>query len=284
MESPSEFTLVKRGRMDKTQVRDRMLQAATSEIERSGLTVSLDHISFEAVIHAADVPRSAAYRVWPTKEEFFDDLLRHLASERWPGTSALSEEYFDEALRTALEHEDEFVTAEGRRRALHAAARVGIQRDADHLATTSAWRNYVAITATVMSLPSNDDLRKELEYELHESEDQIVSRFADHYRHLSRLVGFRLRPEFHNDYSIMATLGAAIVEGITLRQFVSPAISNRQYVLDAFETGVKESWSLAAFACTAVFDQMFEEDPEYDEGQAKQLSDLARKFLASKER
>ena len=57
----------------------RMLQAAMAMVHRTGLTVSLDHISFEDVIRDADVSRSSVYRRWPYKDLFFSDLVRELA-------------------------------------------------------------------------------------------------------------------------------------------------------------------------------------------------------------
>jgi AcrR family transcriptional regulator len=52
-----------------------MLDAAGAMIGRTGLTVSLEHLSFEDVIHQAGVARSAVYRRWPYKDLFFSDLL-----------------------------------------------------------------------------------------------------------------------------------------------------------------------------------------------------------------
>jgi AcrR family transcriptional regulator len=56
-----------------------MLKAAVAMVNRTGLTVSLDHISFEDVIRDADVSRSAVYRRWPYKDLFFSDLVKELA-------------------------------------------------------------------------------------------------------------------------------------------------------------------------------------------------------------
>jgi AcrR family transcriptional regulator len=57
----------------------RMLKAAVAMVNRTGLTVSLDHISFEDVIRDADVSCSAVYRRWPYKDLFFSDLVKELA-------------------------------------------------------------------------------------------------------------------------------------------------------------------------------------------------------------
>ena len=52
-----------------------MLAAAVAMVHRTGLTVSLDHISFEDIIRDADVSRSAVYRRWPYKDLFFSELI-----------------------------------------------------------------------------------------------------------------------------------------------------------------------------------------------------------------
>jgi AcrR family transcriptional regulator len=61
-----------------------MLRAAMAMVNRTGLTVSLDHISFEDVIRDADVSRSAVYRRWPFKDLFFSDLVKELAANATP--------------------------------------------------------------------------------------------------------------------------------------------------------------------------------------------------------
>src|SRR5690348_15859153 len=61
-----------------------MLRAAVAMVHRAGLTVSLEHISFEDVIRDADVSRSAAYRHWTYKDQFYSDLSDDLAKEGAP--------------------------------------------------------------------------------------------------------------------------------------------------------------------------------------------------------
>ena len=58
-------------RLSDDETGQRMLAAAVAMVHRTGLTVSLDHISFEDVIRDADVSRSAVYRRWPYKDLFY---------------------------------------------------------------------------------------------------------------------------------------------------------------------------------------------------------------------
>ena len=55
-----------------------MLESAAAMVNQAGLTVSLDHLSFEDLIRDARVSRSAVYRRWPYKDLFFSDLLKEL--------------------------------------------------------------------------------------------------------------------------------------------------------------------------------------------------------------
>jgi hypothetical protein len=55
-------------------------------VNRTGLTVSLEHLSVEDVIREAGVARSAVYRRWPYpyKDLFLSDLANELAKAAIP--------------------------------------------------------------------------------------------------------------------------------------------------------------------------------------------------------
>src|ERR1700761_7275928 len=75
-------------RLSDSETERRMLNAALAIVSRSGLTVSLDHLSFEDIIRDADVSRSAVYRRWPYKDLFFSDLVKQLALDAAPDVAA----------------------------------------------------------------------------------------------------------------------------------------------------------------------------------------------------
>ena len=89
VDSRAPTGLARRGhRLPEDETEQRMLRAALAMVNRNGLTVSLEHISFEDVIREADVSRSSAYRRWPRKDLFFGNLVLELAGNPAPGIFA----------------------------------------------------------------------------------------------------------------------------------------------------------------------------------------------------
>src|SRR5665811_621178 len=82
-QAPTGFARRSR-RLSDHETEQRVLHAAMAMVNRTGLTVSLDHISFEDVIRDADVSRSSVYRRWPYKDLFFSDLVKELAKDATP--------------------------------------------------------------------------------------------------------------------------------------------------------------------------------------------------------
>lgn len=251
-----------RRKVDDADVRSQMLQVAVDYIRQEGLTVSLDHLSYELIIQAAAVPRSAAYRLWKKKEDFFADLLQVVAAGRWSGTAVFDQEVVRAALEAALVYSAELDTPEGRKRALLNAARVGIQHEFEHLRSSTDWQTYVSLSATVMSLPDSE-LKSTLLDNIADSEREHTVRAAEFYATLGRLAGFRIKGEFGGDFCVMASVVTSVVEGFALRSLGTPHLHSRQYILNAFELGRDVDWSMPALACISAIELLLEEDPEY---------------------
>lgn len=163
----------RRGRIGEAAVRERMLHAGAAQVARSGLTVSLAHLRYEDVIREAGVPRSAGYRAWSSKEAFFDDLVIEIAGESWAGTAAFGPEVVDRALQVLLSHIDELATPEGRRAAWIDVARTAARANVEAMGHRQEWRTYIAIQATILSLPDGD-LRRRVEEALRRSEEAFT--------------------------------------------------------------------------------------------------------------
>lgn len=248
----------RRRRLSDAETAARMLQAATAMVSRSGLTVSLEHLSFEDVIREAGVARSAAYRRWPYKDLFFGDLLKELARAVELAEVAGRE---SQALvaRVAAEHLDWLETPATRRRLLAELLRLGAAHDFELLAASPAWRSYLALHATVQSLPDGE-LRAEVSAALSESERGFIRRVAASWGRVAGLLGYRVRADAGVSLDTVAALASASLRGLTLLAAATPDLATQPVTADPLGTGPAE-WTPAALGVAGVAATAFEADP-----------------------
>ena len=143
-------------RLSDQETERRMLGAALAVVSRTGLTVSLDHLSFEDIIRDADVSRSAVYRRWPYKDLFFSDLVKQLALDAAPGVVADELELMKQI---AAARADWLETPELRRRLLPEIFRQLSLLNYQAISDSPGWRTYIALHATFLSLADGDAAR-----------------------------------------------------------------------------------------------------------------------------
>jgi AcrR family transcriptional regulator len=154
-QAPTGFARRSR-RLTDQKTEQRMLQAAVAMVNRTGLTVSLDHLSFEDIIRDADVARSALYRRWPYKDLFFSDLVKELARDATP---TIVNDELALMRRVVAEHLDWLETPELRHSLVIELFRRLALFDFQTLHGSAGRRTYIALHATVMSL-TEGQLRK----------------------------------------------------------------------------------------------------------------------------
>jgi len=270
--------LARRGRrLSDHETQDRMLQAARAMVNRTGLTVSLDHISFEDVIRDADVSRSAAYRHWPHKDLFFSDLVKDLAATATP--TIVSDE-LDLIRRVVAERQDWLDTAELRHRLVTELFRRLSLLDFDTLYGSAGWRTYLALHATFLSI-ADGDLRDQVQAVLSQSEREHMARIAQAWQLLTTLLGYRLRPGSGVTFETIATLLSATMRGLVLTALSIPDIGTRRMPASPFGAPVSQEWSLPALGLGAVASAFLEPDPatQWDDkrraGIRRTLADLS---------
>ncbi|MFI6392270.1 TetR/AcrR family transcriptional regulator [Nonomuraea sp. NPDC050547] len=247
----------RRRRLSDAETERLMLRAALDMVGRAGLTVSLEHISFEEVIREAGVARSAVYRRWPYKDLFFSDLLKELAKGETPalagdGPAALA------AVRRVVGAHAEWRRDPGLRLALAGEALRGLAwQEFEGFHRSAEWRTYLALHATFLSLPDGG-LRQEVCEALAASERALTARLAAFYREAAGLFGLRLRPGA--TYESVAAMAGATVRGLVLMTPADPGVLTRRIMASPFGAPEPAEWSEPALAVAAVILAFFEAD------------------------
>jgi AcrR family transcriptional regulator len=253
----------RRPRLSDQETEARMLHTAIEIIDRSGLTVSLDHISFEAVIQRAAVSRSAAYRRWPYKDLFFSDLLKELAKAARTAAVAGFETTFLLFRDTALAHLDWLETPEGRNNLLLELIRLGALNDFETMFGSTEWRTYLALHATFLSV-ADDDLRHDLQTALAQSERAFITRIARGWEQLAGMFGYRLRAEFDATFETVATLASATLRGLVIMALSTPDLASKRLKASPFGTMDVGEWSHAGLMAASIAYTFLEPDPNVE--------------------
>jgi len=257
--------LARRGRrLSDQETEQRMLRTAVNMVSSAGLTVSLDHISLEEVIRAADVSRSTVYRRWPHKDLFFSDLVKELARTATPTIMAAEVALIGEVFAERADwldspaHRQEFVAELFRRLSL---------LDFQMLSGSAEWRTYLALHATFMSL-ADDELREQVQAALADSEREHLGRVAAAWEQLAGLLGYRLRPEPGATFADLATLLDATMRGLVIMAQSVPELREHRIAARPLTAGATAGWSLPALGLVSVAWAMIEPDPdvEWDSG------------------
>ncbi len=275
---PVGLTGPRRLRLSDQETEERMLHAAADLIHRSGLTVSLEHISFEEVIQRAAVSRTAAYRRWPYKDLFFSDLLRELARANRPAATPGLAETAASLRDAALEHLDWLETVEGRRDLILELVRLGGWSDFETMLGSTEWRTYLALHATFLSI-ADEGLRGELQAALAASEEDFISRIARSWELVAGLLGYRLRPDLGGSFEMVATLASASLRGLVIMALSTPEIASQRIQARPFGASRSAEWSQSAMAAGCIAYAVFEPDPTIEWSQERLAS--VRQAIAS---
>ena len=251
--------LARRGRrLPEDETEQRMLQAALTMVNRAGLTVSLEHISFEDVIREADVSRSSAYRRWPHKDLFFSDLILELARNPAPG---IITDEIDLIRRIVTGRLDELATSQSRHALVVELFRQLPVLDFETLYSSPGWRTYLALHATFLSL-ADGGLRSQVQAALARAEQDRLTRVARAWERMAGLLGYRLRAESGVTFDTLAALVSATMRGLVMAALTVPDIAGHRTAARPFGTHEADDWSLPALGLGAMATAFLEPDPE----------------------
>jgi AcrR family transcriptional regulator len=246
-----------------------MLRAATEMINRSGLTVSLDHISFEDVIRDAGVARSTAYRHWPYKDLFFSDLVKELSTTASP---TIIRDEIALMRRVLSAHPDWLRTPQLRTSLLLELIRQLAQLDFQSILDSPGWRTYLALHAAFSSL-TDGELREQVRSALAHADAVRTSQVAQAWQQLAGLFGYRLRPELSTSFETLATLLSAMMRGLVITALSRPEVATHRTPASPSGAAGMEDWSLAAIGIAGLAMAFLEPDPatEWDDDRLAEI-------------
>ncbi|AZZ48030.1 hypothetical protein C5E02_01405 [Rathayibacter rathayi] len=205
-------------RLTREQVRTRLLDTALAVVRAEGLRVGVGHLPLEDMIRSAGVPRSTVYRIWPTRQSFYDELIgiipeRVLATRLDQPSLAAGDSYLHR-------HLDAELTPEQRREALVASVRVAVDANVDNVFSAQHWRNFIALAGAVDS--HEEPARTAIRSALRSRQLHFIDNMAKYYRHTLDEAGLRLRPGL--SHAALASAVSALVEGLCVARIAAPEL------------------------------------------------------------
>jgi AcrR family transcriptional regulator len=250
-------------RMTQSEARAKLLHAALAQLARDGIQLSVHHLGYEDLIKEAGVPRSTAYRIWGSKEEFFDAVLTAIpgaqAAERDSSTTLSTAARSIEAMQARL------ASAAGRREILVEMIRTAATFHFENVTSTQEWRNWISVCAGMSSLPT--EVRQQITAEVQAQEFDRIDTIATFYRRVATVLGLRMRPEFGGDFRVLSLATGVFMEGLGVARMVAPEESAQTFTIDG------RDWSIASIGFGALFDRFVEADPEWKGFRAQHVAD-----------
>ncbi|QHC67544.1 hypothetical protein GSU68_13835 [Rathayibacter sp. VKM Ac-2759] len=206
-------------RLSREQVRARLLDAALRVVRTEGLRVGVSHLALEDVIRAADVPRSTVYRIWPTRQAFYDELVAVIPEK------ILSTRLDQPALTVGdsylHRHVGESVSPERQREVLVESVGVAISVNYENTFASQHWRNFVALAGSVESY--DEPARTAISEALRKRQVHFIDNMAKYYEHTFSELGLRVRPGL-GGYAVLASAISSYIEGLCVARIAAPEL------------------------------------------------------------
>ena len=272
-------------RVPADEIRQRMLDAGRELALEAGAALTIEHLRLEEVIQRARVPRSSAYRLWPYKDDYINDLLCYLAGAgSWfsdrpvvtPETTVMIRQIVDE--NPAL-----LATLPGRRALLCEIVRITTERNYRMLSQSPQWRLHMALMATLGSTSGAADgagdsaARRRVASALEEAQARSREAMVAMFEIIMAELGLRLRePSWTAEHLQLA--GGLFVQALALRNVqVQAALAGggdggTAAHVDALLNapvpgpglhGGTAQWSVVAFGYLGLIDAFVELDPDF---------------------
>lgn len=251
----------RRTRLSDAQTERRMLDAALATLAEHGMSVGLDDVRLEDVIRAAGVSRTSAYRRWPTRDAFVQDLLVEVA-RRTTALSVAADAASDvEALADSLGSGP--YDAAQVHDALVELLRLSFTFDLAATSRSAQFRTYLGLQATFVGLRS-DELRARIAEVLTDSEERVAARGSALLTATAHAFGLRPVPPLGapDGFGAVARALSATTTGFLVSALATPGLLTTTTVLAAHGSSQRAEWSTPVFVLTGLVLSSVERDPE----------------------
>ncbi|WP_182112212.1 MULTISPECIES: TetR/AcrR family transcriptional regulator [unclassified Actinotalea] len=247
--------------MSDAETEQRVLAAALDVLADQGITVGLDGLRFEEVIRAADVSRTSAYRRWPSREAFLDDVLLQLA--RGSELPHIGEQVQAEAAPLLSPGWSDLTTAAGRHDLFVELLRLAFAADVGATFASPQFQTYLALRAAFLGVPS-EELRTALAEALVRSERRAVARGRAIIAGAAHLFARRLVPPLAGDegYDVVARTISAATNGFVVAGLADPALIHDTRALAPYGSTRTADWSVPVLALAGIVLGHLEDDPD----------------------
>lgn len=250
----------RRERIPEAETARRMLERGRLRLAQNGLWVTVDGLSFEDLIREAEVTRSAVFRIWKRREDFYRDLLEAMVRSEPGGVYVMGDTYWDSVValpEDLLPTSPEEDTPERRRALCVEICRLtghhNVGLTIDHPVTSTHFG--LAALATGRQDAFGASVRASLRVS-----DERFTRALNDKVALFALVGRRPRPGL--TFESLADALGAYVEGCALEAVTRPDAYTATADADPFDTGIVQPWSTAAIGFAALVLAYTENDPD----------------------
>jgi AcrR family transcriptional regulator len=248
-------------RRDPESIRADVLGAALEILSEEGLGTGVERISLDRAVARAGVPRASAYRLWtdhdvPPQAAFQRELLYRLAAQDEGGERNLDTTAAAANAVLAAWPRIPELSPDERWPVLRELIRVASQVNLDTVTVSPLWQAWIGVVGAASSrnLAADDDLRRAILL----GEERASTRYVGLYEALAATFG--LRPRAPYTYRHFATVSAALVEGLAIRDRASQYTRHIQRATGP--GGAMQDWTMFGIAMEAVARQCFESDPD----------------------
>jgi len=209
-------------RIPRDELRRRVLDAAADLLADGAVSVGLHQLNMEELIRRVGVPRSSAFAAFGGKDQLLSALMLRLLEPRGPHPDRLLRRPPSRSRRRSSSSTPtpgrpaRRTRPAGIERVLQESVRRAIGQNVLDTMASTEWKNYMALSVSVSSLPL--DQQAEVRRALAASETRFLAEIADIYQRVLARVGREPAPGV--TWLQIAAAGASLIEGMASKRLV----------------------------------------------------------------